>query len=361
MTRIILISRFCLLVVLLKSVIVSAQTDCSINYEKAVLLFNSGMADSALIVIKPCVENPEALKNISDDTRARIFRLAALSSIMTGDPGEAEKYAKKMLTYQPDYKNTKHEEDLMEFQLMLDKISPQPSFILGITGGVNLPFIKLQKHYSNYELQSGEYTIDEKSGYQVSITGEKALSGNLSVEAAISIIQVNFNYAIAGSDISNGIFIENSYDQKITSLEVPVVARYYFKFKSFRPYLQGGITGRFLLNSMEKSDDFGRYWFTNASGSDKILTTFLTDFENFGILAGGGACYDFTKFSIRLDLRYNNYFNNSAKSSEFDDINGYEDIGSDEKFHYTDDINLIGMKCLQVSIGFLYNLSYKVF
>ena len=60
-------------------------------------------------------------------------------------------------------------------------------------------------------------------------------------------------------------------------------------------------------------------------------------------------------------LRYNNYFNNSAKSSEFDDINGYEDIGSDEKFHYTDDINLIGMKCLQMSIGFLYNLSYKVF
>ena len=80
-------------------------------------------------------------------------------------------------------------------------------------------------------------------------------------------------------------------------------ARYYFKLKSFRPYLQGGITGRLLLNSMEKSDDFGRYWFTNASGSDKILTTFLTDFENFGILAGGGACYDFTKFSIRLDVK----------------------------------------------------------
>ena len=141
---------------------------------------------------------------------------------------EAEKYARKMLTYQPDYKNTKHEEDLMEFQLMIDKISPQPSLILGITGGVNLPFIKLQKNYSNYELQSGEYTINEKSGYQVSITGEKAFSGNLSVEAGIWISQVNFNYAIAGSDISNGINIEYSYDQKITSLEVPVVCQILF-------------------------------------------------------------------------------------------------------------------------------------
>jgi hypothetical protein len=44
---------------------------------------------------------------MSKETRARIFRLAALSSIMTGNPTEAEKYSRKMLINQPDYKESK--------------------------------------------------------------------------------------------------------------------------------------------------------------------------------------------------------------------------------------------------------------
>ena len=155
--------------------------------------------------------------------------------------------------------------------------------------------------------------------------------------------------------------IENLYNQNLNYVDIPVLARYYFNLRSFKPYLEGGINGRFLLNSMEKSDAFGRYWFTNSTGSDKILATFLTDFEYFGFLIGGGACYDFNKFSLRLDVRYNHYLENSGASSEFDDITGYDDIGPGEKFHYTDDINLVTMKCVQISVGFLYNLSYKVF
>jgi hypothetical protein len=280
---------------------------------------------------------------------------------MTGKPDDAEKYARKMLTYQPDYKNTQHEGDLMEFQLMLDKISPQPSLILGITGGINFPFLNLQKHYSIYELQSGEYTLDGRMGYQFAIGIEKVLARNISIEVGAGISTIIFDYTVSGIDISNYNSVKYLYNQDITSVEIPVIAKYYFNIKSLRPYVEAGVNGRFLLNSMEKSDTYGRYWFTNSSGSDKILTSFLTDFENFGFLFGGGACYDFSKFSLKLDIRYNYYLNNSGASSKFDDINGYEDIGSDEKFHYTDDINLLNMKSLQVSFGFLYNLSYKVF
>ena len=135
----------------------------------------------------------------------------------------------------------------------------------------------------------------------------------------------------------------------------------YFDLRSLRTYLEAGISGRLLLNEMEKSDDFGRYWFTNSSNSDKILTTFLTDFEYFGFLIGGGASYEFNKFSLRFNVRYNYFLKNSGASSKFDDVVGYDDIGPDEKFYYTDDTNLINLKHVQVSVGFLYNLSYKVF
>jgi hypothetical protein len=356
-----IISLF-LMVFLIKPFCVSSQTsDCSVNYEKALLLYNSGMADSALSIIKPCLGNNDALNKISKETRARIFRLAALSSIMNGNPTEAEKYARKMLINQPDYKNNPDESDLQEFRLMLDKITPQPSLRIGVTAGINIPFVKLQKEYSNYELQSGKYILKGSVGYQFGIVGEKALSKNISLEAGAGISQVMFNYTISGIDVLTYQTLKNLYDQKVNWIEVPVSAKYYFNLKSFRPYLEGGITGRLLINSMEKSGTYGRYWFTNSSNSDKILTTFLADFENFGILLGGGVCYDFNKFSLRLGFRYNYYLKNSGTSSNFDNVTGYDDFGPGEKFHYTDDINLVNLKHLQVSVGILYNLSYKVF
>jgi hypothetical protein len=362
MKKIIRIISLFLMVLLIKPLSIFSQTkDCSVNYEKALLLYNSGMADSALSVIKPCLENNEALNKISKETRARIFRIAALSSIMNGNPGEAEKYARKMLINQPDYKNKKAEEDLMEFRLILDKITPQPSLRIGITAGLNIPFVKLQGKYSNYDLQSGKFSLKGHMGYQVGIIGEKVLTKCISVEAGVWLDQVKFKYDILGFNIATSQAVEYLYNQKLNWLEIQVIARYNFKLKSFAPYLEGGISGRILLNSMEKSGNFGRYWFTSSSNSDKILTTFLEDFENFGILLGGGACYDFNKFSIRLDVRYNYYLKNSGSSSNFDNVKGYDDIGSGEKFHYTDDVSLVNLKQLQFSIGFLYNLSYKVY
>lgn len=159
------IISLCLMILLIKPFCVSSQTtDCSVNYEKALLLYNSGMADSALSIIKPCLGNNDALNKISKETRARIFRLAALSCIMNGNPTEAEKYARKMLINQPDYKNKPDESDLQEFRLMLDKITPQPSLRIGLTAGINIPFVKLQKEYTNYELNLGKYSLNGKLG-----------------------------------------------------------------------------------------------------------------------------------------------------------------------------------------------------
>lgn len=361
MKRNIEITAFCMMVIFLNPISAFAQTaDCPVNYERASLLYNSGMPDSALSIIKPCLENKKALNNISKETRGRIFRLAALSNIMTGSPADAERYARKMLTCLPDYKNKMADEDLLEFRLMLNKLVPQPSLRFGITGGTNLPVLKLQKEYSNYNLDSLKSGLKKSFGFQFGIIGEKALSGNFSLEAGAGISQVIFEYSTSGVDLDfqNRQYI---YDQKMIWVEIPVLARYYFKIKSFKPYLEAGINGRLLLNSMEKSDAFGRYWFTNSSNSNKILATFITDFENFGILAGGGISYDINKFSLRMDFRYNHYLRNSGISSKFDNVDEYDDIGPDERFHYTDDINLLNLKYFQMSIGFLYNFSYKVF
>jgi hypothetical protein len=218
--------------------------DCSERYETALLLYNGGMADSALIILKPCIDNKRELQTMSKVQRARIFRLAALSGIMTGKPDNAEKYAREMLINQPDYRNKENEDDLVEFRLILEKLKPQPSFRFGIAGGSSLAFLKLRKEYSNYDLKSPEYSVNAKMGYHLGVKAEKTISKNLSIEAAVSLEQARWNYAITDTNVQSNINILNTYPQKIIFAEIPVLAKYYFKMYSFRPYLEAGISAR---------------------------------------------------------------------------------------------------------------------
>jgi opacity protein-like surface antigen len=331
--------------------------NCSEIYERALKLYNYGMADSALNILKPCIENKKEMDKVSKEKAGDIFRLAALSSIMNGDPAKAGEYVKQLLKYQPDYKSTPREDDLMEFRMMVNKTYSQPSLRLGVTGGINFPLVTVQKKYSDYPLSYGVgYSLGKRIGYQFGIGGEKTLTKNISLEMEAQLTQILFTYTV------NSLYSsKNQYNQSIRYAEIPVIVRYYFKGGSVKPYLEGGAVGRISLNKIEKSDVYGRYWFTNSSNSDKILTTFLTDFEQVGLVLGGGLGYDMKKINLTLDFRYNHSFKSSGEVSKFDNVAGFGDITPDEKFHYTDDINLINMKNIQISIGVLYNLSYKVF
>jgi hypothetical protein len=141
-----------ILAIFLISINSSAQVaNCSENYEAALKLYNYGMADSALNVLRPCLGNTKAITNITNETSAKIFRLAALASIMKGDPGSAEEYVRQLLKYQPDYKNNLTDDDLLEFRMMVNKTYSQPDLRLGVIGGVNMPFLALQRKYSSYE------------------------------------------------------------------------------------------------------------------------------------------------------------------------------------------------------------------
>lgn len=347
-----------ILVILLISLSSNAQVaNCSENYEAALKLYNYGMADSALNVLRPCLGTKKAMDKVTNETSAKIFRLAALASIMKGDPGRAEEYVRQLLKYQPDYKNNLADDDLMEFRMMVNKTYSQPDLRFGFIGGINMPFLALQKKYSAYETAfNGNYSLERSIGYQFGFSIEKTLSKKFSLEMGAGITQILFKYSVASQ-----IGKEYIYDQSFKYVEIPVIIKYYFSTGHFKPYLQGGLTGRISLNNIKKSDTYGRYWFTNSSNSEKILTTFMTDFEQAGLLLGGGIGYDMKKINLVLDFRYNHNFKSSKEISKFDNIAGYDAISSDEKFYYTDDISLINIRNIQISIGFLYNLKYKVY
>jgi hypothetical protein len=362
MKKIIIIVYVFILAICIIPLRITGQTsDCYNNYEKGVIFYNSGMSDSTLATLKPCLNSNAALSKVPRETRSRIYRLAAMSSIMLGDGAKAEEYIRQMLINQPDYKANPNKDDLMEFKQILDKIEVKPSFIAGIMAGTNYPFVNLEKQYSNYSLTDGKYSFKTGLGFQFEAFAEKALTKNISIEAAVGFLSNSFTYEIAGKDPSANLDVLLQYDQKVTSLNIPISAKHYFGKKSFRPYIEAGISVRFLLNQMEKSDEYGNYWFTNSSNTDKILTTFNSDLNFAGILVGGGAILDIGKTSVKIEARYDHYLNNSSAVSNFTSVSGYDDIPSSEKFHYTDDINMINVKTIQISIGLVYSIKYKVF
>jgi outer membrane protein W len=346
-----------LAVVLFAPLIISGQTtDCSSSYERALLIYNKGMADSALRILQPCLENKRNLNNLSDRTKGRIFRLAALSSIMTDNPVDAEKYVRRMLEYQPNYKNNNNEGDLMEFRLMLDRISAIPSLKVCITGGIIIPFSNITKQYSDYPGYAGGSSLGSGIGYLFGISCEMMVAKRLSLEIGAATESNYFKYSIHEENAG-----QITYNQNIKSIEIPLLTRYYLSCARFRPYLELGINGRIFVNSSYKSDTYGKYWLSNSSKGDKILATFISDFEYLNLLAGAGAAYDFKKYSIRFDARYNQSFRNKKLISKFDNINGYSDISPNEKFYYTDDISIISFRNIAVSFGFVYYLRYRVF
>jgi len=333
------------------------EVNCADKYQQALEFYNFGMTDSALNTLIPCMESKQDLKEVPNETSANIFRLAALSSILTGDPVEADHYITRLLQYQPDYKENFREDDLEEFRLMVLSKSVRPSILLGLRIGFTMPFSELQKNYTYPEKPLGSFALENSTSFHIGLSGEKAFNKYLSMELGAGITQFQFKYLVTVSRLS-----QYQYDQKTLYLELPVLCKYYFAPKgALRPYLQGGTTIRVPFYKREKSDEFGKYWFTESSSKEHILATFRTDMENIGLVVGGGISYDLKKISFSADIRYSHFFKSANGLSNFDDINGYEDISPSEPFRYTDDIILITANDLQISLGFAYFLKYTAY
>jgi hypothetical protein len=336
---------------------IAQEIKCGEKYQLALTQYKFGLADSALSILEPCLLNQRVHKDLTRGESVNIYRLAALSSIIIGNPEDAEKYVRELLRYQPDYSENWREGDLMEFRQIIEGISSQPSLKLGLRAGLNFPLLSLQKIYTDPPKPAGRYSIDGRTGFQIGVVSEMAISRNMAIEAGLGMLHVKFDYQVEGGQARDYL-----YEQKITYIEIPILAKYYFPLNgALKTYLQGGVSGKFSLYLRENSDEYGKYWFTESSDSDKILATFVTDLENLGIAVGAGANYNLKKISIGLDIRYAHHLNSEQKLSKFDDIQDYEDIPSTEPFGYTNDINLITFSDLQISLVLKYNLRFKVF
>jgi len=104
-------------------------------------MYNTGRFDAALETLTPCMENPDALKEVSKSTMVDIYRLAALCGYMTGKTEEADRYTRQVLVYQPDYKGNPREDDLAEFTSSINALTVIPKMSIGLRLGTSLPMV----------------------------------------------------------------------------------------------------------------------------------------------------------------------------------------------------------------------------
>ena len=330
--------------------------DCIISYGKALELYNTGHFNDALETLTQCLENTEAQKKVSKDTKVEIFRLAALCCLMTGQTELADQYTRKVLTYQPEYKGNPRDDDLAEFTSGINELLVTPKLSIGLSAGTTIPVVNLVDQFSAVVPENQLHSISGKPGIHYRLMTEYTITKTLSVGLEPGYSYNPLDYTVTHTDVE-----DYSYKLEFAFIEVPVLIKYrYYNKSSFIPHASAGAAGRYMVTSFEKSDDLGNYWLTQDEETNGILSSFLISSKTLGILAGCGVDYQIKNSAITFDVRYVFNMTSSASKSNFDPVSSYDDISNTERVYFTDHIGLITVSCLQVSLGFKYYLNFKV-
>jgi len=331
--------------------------DCIISFGQARDMYNTGRFNEVLETLTPCLENVNALKQVSKSTRVEIFRLAALCCFMTGQTEQADQYTRQVLAYQPDYKSNPRDDDLAEFTTNINSLMVIPKLSVGVDAGTVIPMVKLVDQYSAVDPVNQSHSISDKPGIHGRIRVEYTITKSLSIgfEPGYTYIPLEYKVNHTENDTHN-------YDLELAYMELPIMIRYrYYNNSSFIPNAYAGALGRYMVTSFNKSDALGNYWRTKADNTNGILSSFLVSTKNFGFLAGAGVDYKLKNSAISVDVRYIFNMTSPGNKSNFDSVSSYDDISNSEEVYFTDHIGLISVSCLQISLGYRYFLTYKVF
>jgi hypothetical protein len=345
--------------------IFSQVNDCSFAYYNALNLYNTGKVDTAYNLLRSCLGNKHLLRNTSKSTKADIYRLSALSSILLENPDDARLNIKKLLTYQPYYKNNFKQGDLLEFRKMVDEFSVQPEFVVGVNCFKDYSTISLEKVFTQPESDSTQ-NISLTNEFGGGLLIESALTKRISIGLGINLNKVNIVYKGGNIPFSHN----DSYGLDFLYLETPVYANYKFRIdKKIRPYFQLGIISRYYLkhkNSYDAPDRFrsskyGTYYMkeNHYQGDNGVITVFFRNYENLDLSIGGGVTYNFKKscfdFNIGcLPLRVNTH--------PLRDIENANNLPNDEWFSQANETIVVDLKrILRFNLSYKYFLNFKTF
>lgn len=365
--RLVIASRKLLTIIFLAacSASITAQVnDCSFYYYNAMNLYSTGNIDSAYAITRYCIRDARLFSKTPSKTKADIYRLNALSSILLDKPDDARASIKKLLSFQPYYKDNFRQGDLLEFKQVVNSFSVQPELLAGVNCFTGYSGISLKKVLTE-EDNAVSRNISVRSEYGAGLFIEHAFTKNISAGVGASLYRFNVSYT--GSDIpfSTG----NSYNMQFQYLETPVYASYKFMpDRKLKPYIRAGLTGRFYIKSaspdapdMLRSTEYGTYYMkeNQAEGEAGVLSLFFRNFENIDLSVGGGVAYSFRNSSFDMNVGLQPF---SFNTKPLDGINEYADLPHDEWFSLANETIVVDVRrIVRISLAYKYFIKYKAF
>lgn len=211
---------------------------------------------------------------------------------------------------------------------------------LGITGGMNFSAAHVVKDYNllmTTPQSSSENANSEKDyqglfknkGSQFGLYFSYSFKKNLALifQPAYQSSSYNYRTAYSWSDTVNGadFALEMMHQQKVSSVNLPLLVRWDFTVSQFSPYIQGGIYANFKHRSQKTI--FYDYTIDEKVDKETADRTGETDFTehllkaNFGLTAGVGFTYFANYFAISLESNFRYGFR-----SMVNDQNRYADF-----------------------------------
>ncbi len=315
-------------------------------------LYAEGKLKETVALLKPLINDPKKLRALSRDGRAEVYRIAAQSYLILNVSEKATICTKKMLAYRPNYKDEMRDDDLSLFKEQVVSLHALPQLMLGVTGGANITFPQAVNEYpilisSGGDFSKSVYTSGFK-GVQLGLSGEFAITKRFAISADAKYITQSFEYSA-----KSGVALFNhSYQQSLSYFEIPVVLRLQlFPYKKIKPFVEGGIFAKSLLNSNRKTTE------QQNPLSELPLNTAYGSWD-MGFAVGGGVGYFMKKSCIKANARMlwgiddvineNNRLINNGLVSTF--VYGYYDDMSDPRLNN-----------VQISLSYYYYLTHRVF
>jgi hypothetical protein len=293
-----------------------SQQGCSQNLETARNQFVQGNYYEIRNTLQACLNS-----GFSRVERIEALELLALTEMYLDHSDLADSSYLALLRIDPEH-TVDETADPPDLVFLHRSFKTKPLFIWNINAGFNQVYPRNIYQYSIFPRYVGgddsltrALNVDEdfqtRTGYNIGGGIEFILLKNLFVGIDGQLVFGTFNAKYR----TGGLDTKGNNSNLITSVIIPVYARYQFGNKRLKPYLTtGGILNMMVNSNLNSSRE--NFLFTPIS-SDKLNLTNLFERINYSVMFGGGLVFKTSGISsLALDVSYRLGFKNYAIESK---------------------------------------------
>lgn len=212
------------------------NSTCVSNAEKA---YREGQIEEIKRILPECLKS----KSVSKETKARGYRLLTITYLYFNENDSAEYFMRKLLKTETEYKVDENQ-DPSEFVELYDRFRTDPILLIEGHFGVGASLVRTLNNYSLDNTANSLGIYESSIGFSAGVLFEVPLSNHISVVTGGNYLSNQYQYTKEQFDYSTLY-----YNEKLQWVDVPLTFKFYLSKGTFRPYIQLGVRGQYLIKA----------------------------------------------------------------------------------------------------------------